>query len=916
MENQSSDLLQSALDDLLQEDFKRFKDKLSHSDFEGKGTIPRGRLENADRTDMKNLLMAFYGAAAAVDVTIDVFTQISLREAAAKLREEREKDYQKKYRDHIQEEYQVIEDRNARLGEHVSLDKRYTELLIVKEHRQREEKEHEIITRGRRHTELMAQRTSHTKISVLFDPDGSRQSPRTVVLQGAAGIGKTMTARKIMLDWAAGKLYQKKFDYVFYINCRKINLFTKQKSVADLLLDNCPNRKGPIKEIFEKPEKLLFIIDGFDELNSLLDIDEVDLCTDPFEKKPVKTVLCSLLRKKVLQKSFLLITTRPTALEKLQQNLRIPRYAEIMGFSGEERKEYFHKFFCDEKKATQAFNFVKENEMLFTMCFVPIVCWIICTVMKQQMERGEDLAQASKTTTSVYCLFLNSLLSDCFTDSIHLQPSKIILWNLCSLAADGILERKILFEEDDLKRHNLSLSNIHSLFLNKSIFQKGIECESVYSFIHLSFQEFFAAMFYVLKEDEETMKKSLSSKKNVNNFLKIYGPSKNNYLMLTVRFLFGLLNKERLNDIEENLNFKTSCEIKLDLLKWFEVEAKNISSLPYKTYEELHDQLELFHCLYEIQEEEFAKSAMENFQEIRLEHIRLTTMDEIALSFCVKNCCSKQSLYLCNCTLGIGEQEEGWIAKLRKWLFPLNPLMKDPRTSTAYALLEGLKDPNCKLKTISLSSCKLSSAFPEDLSPKTLFTNWSLEKLDLSANTLGDLGLKHLCEGLKHPLCKLQILLLWQCRLSAACCEDLSAALSTNQSLTELELSGNELGDSGIKLLCEGLKHPSCKLQKLVVWDCHLTDACCGDLSSLLSTNRSLRELNLSGNNLSYSGLKLLCEGLKHPNCKLEKLDLSEIHIDEKTTKELEVLQKIKPDLSIVHNVASSHQSPAFLKAT
>ncbi|XP_043372692.1 NACHT, LRR and PYD domains-containing protein 3-like [Dermochelys coriacea] len=365
--------------------------------------------------------------------------------------------------------------------------------------------------------------------------------------------------------------------------------------------------------------------------------------------------------------------------------------------------------------------------------------------------------------------------------------------------------------------------------------------------------------------------------------------------------------------MEKKLHCKTSSAIKLDLLKWFEAEAKKISSMPYKTYEELRDQLELFHCLYESQEEEFAKSTMDNFQEIRLEHIRLTTMDEIALSFCVKHCCSKQSLYLCNCTLGIGEQEEGWIAKQRKWLFPLNPLMKDPRTSTAYALLQELNHPNCKLKTISLSSCKLSSVFPEDLSPKILFRNWPLEKLDLSANTLGDLGLKHLCEGLKHPHCKLQILLLWQCHLTAASCGDLSAALNTNQSLTKLELSGNELGDSGIKLLCQGLKHPNCKLQKLVVWHCHLTDACCGDLSSLFSTNRSLRELNLSGgNNLSYSGLKLLCEGLKHPNCKLEKLDLSEIHIDEKTTKELEVLQKIKPGLSIVHNAASRHQNPGL----
>ncbi|XP_065447964.1 NACHT, LRR and PYD domains-containing protein 3-like isoform X2 [Chrysemys picta bellii] len=957
MENQSriNDLLQSALEDLLEEDFKRFKDKLSHSGFKEKGTIPRCRLEKADRIDTKNILIAFYGGDAAVDVTIEILAKINVRGSAAKLKKDREKvlpqekvktskveetrrndrqgdlgpcaeihhakeqgvdnlslkgfDYQKKYREHIQEEYQVIEDKNARMGEHVSLDKRYTELLIVKEHRQREEKEHEIITRGRKHTELMAHQTSLTKINVLFDPSRNQQSPKTVVLQGAAGIGKTMTARKIMLDWAAGKLYQKKFDYVFYINCRKINHVTEEQSIADLVLDNCPNGEGPIKEIFEKPEKLLFLIDGFDELSSLLDIDEVSLCTDPFEKKPVKTVLCSLLRKKVLQKSFLLITTRPTALEKLKQNLKFPCYAEIMGFSGEERKEYFYKFFCDEKKATQAFNFVKENEMLFTMCFVPIVCWIICTVMKQQMEKREDLSQTSKTTTSVYLLFLSTLLTDHFADSI--QQPKTTLWNLCSLAADGILERKILFEEGDLKKHNLSLSNIQSLFLNKNIFQKDTECESVYSFIHLSFQEFFAALFYVLEEDKGTMTKSLSSKKDVNNLLKIYGPSKNNYLMLTVRFLFGLLNKERLNDMEKKLHCKTS-KIKLDLLKWFEAEAKNISLLPYKTYGELRDQFELFHCLYESQEEEFAKSAMDNFQEIRLEHIRLTTMDEIALSFCVKNCCSKQSLYLCNCTLGIGEREEGWIAKLRKWLFPLNPLMKDPRTSAAYALLQGLKDPNCKLKTISLSSCKLSSAFPEDLSPKTLFTNQSLEKLDLSANTLGDSGLKHLCEGLKHPHCKLQTLLLWQCSLTAACCGDLSAALSTNQSLTELELSGNKLGDSGIKLLCEGLKHPSCKLQKLVVWDCHLTDACCGDLSSLLSSNQSLRELNLSGNKLSYSGVKLLCEGLKHPNCKLEKLDLSEIYIDEKTTKELEVLLQIKPGLSIVHNAVSSLQNPGL----
>uniref|UniRef100_A0A8C3SIZ9 NACHT domain-containing protein n=1 Tax=Chelydra serpentina TaxID=8475 RepID=A0A8C3SIZ9_CHESE len=238
----------------------------------------------------------------------------------------------KTYKEHIKKQYQLIKERNSRLGENVNLSKRYTKLTIISKLRCKKEREHEIMASGWRHAKIMTER-----ISVLFDPGRNREIPRTVVLQGAAGIGKTMTARKIMLDWAAGKLYQKKFDCLFYINCREINCVTAEQSVADLLLNNFPDGVRPIKEIFKKPEKLLFIIDGFDELNSLLDIDEVSLCTAPFEKKPVKTVLCNLLRKKVLQKSFLLITTRPTALEKLKQNLKCPSLILSLGVEWRDR---------------------------------------------------------------------------------------------------------------------------------------------------------------------------------------------------------------------------------------------------------------------------------------------------------------------------------------------------------------------------------------------------------------------------------------------------------------------------------------------------------------------------------------------------------------------------------------------------
>ncbi|XP_014383179.1 NACHT, LRR and PYD domains-containing protein 12-like [Alligator sinensis] len=230
---------------------------------------------------------------------------------------------------------------------------------------------------GQRHAEIMYEQERSLTIGDLFAADEKGKTPRIAVLLGAAGIGKTLTAKKIMVDWAAGKLYNEKFDYVFYINCREVNFDTEQGSVADLMLRNCPDRHAPIEAMLGNPERLLFIIDGFDELRFSLAQPEESLCSDPWEKKPMEIVLSSLVWKKVLEKCSLLITTRPAAVEELGQCLHNERYAEILGFSETERREYFDKYFGDKGKARKALNFVKANEMLFTMCFVPIVCWIV-----------------------------------------------------------------------------------------------------------------------------------------------------------------------------------------------------------------------------------------------------------------------------------------------------------------------------------------------------------------------------------------------------------------------------------------------------------------------------------------------------------------------------------------------------------
>ncbi|XP_072892742.1 NACHT, LRR and PYD domains-containing protein 5-like [Hemitrygon akajei] len=175
------------------------------------------------------------------------------------------------------------------------------------------------------------------------------------------------------------------------------------------------------------------------------------------------------------------------------------------------------------------------------------------------------------------------------------------------------------------------------------------------------------------------------------------------------------------------------------------------------------------------------------------------------------------------------------------------------------------------IKHLDLWNCRIQCEGIHRLEPGL----HKCQKLRLGWNTLGDSGAKLVFQSLKNPACKIQKLWLERVGFTDSGANDLVSALSTNRSLTELDVSGNKLGDLGVKLVSAALRNPECKIQKLVLIEVGLTDSGTRDLATTLSTNRSVMALDLNKNRLGDSGVKLVSAALRNPECKIQKLGLN-----------------------------------------
>ncbi|XP_030629222.1 NACHT, LRR and PYD domains-containing protein 3-like [Chanos chanos] len=554
-----------------------------------------------------------------------------------------------KYKELVRSEYAYVTEYNSLPGEHVLLTDRYTELLIIQRHREQTEREEEIRSRGEK---FFSARDSEKYINItveqFFSPDDHGLIPKAVVLQGNSGNGKSFTAQKIMLDWASGTVYAENFNFIFHLKCKEINQISEVKSLVELLRYSQSLTPAQISQILQhSPERVLFLIDGFDELK--LSQDNMSNLSPPLDvQTPAspESTLKALLSGRLLPESFLLVTTRSTATDTLSKLLKKQpqRFTEIMGFSERGVEEYFQRFFKDDQLLqTQAYELVKANETLFTASFIPVICWIICTVFRERHNDGKNSVHDLETTTSIYVDFVSILLEHHCQGLSQSVPS--LLRSLGQLAERGMLEQQVLFDKKSVSETVSDPANIP--FLCKFLFRRKIRQETMFSFMHLSFQEFFTALYYVLMSKEESQMKV----KDLLRPLKTSGYQ--NYisteklpLLPVIQFLCGLFNKDVSSSLMESQSLSVSVTIQDQIKEWIlNFLMKRDMSRAW------HMRMFILHCLYELHEEDFVRKAMDRWENVDLSGSSMRRTDCWVLQYCLQFSPPTTSLNLSRCSI-------------------------------------------------------------------------------------------------------------------------------------------------------------------------------------------------------------------------------------------------------------------------
>uniref|UniRef100_A0AAR2KXX1 B30.2/SPRY domain-containing protein n=1 Tax=Pygocentrus nattereri TaxID=42514 RepID=A0AAR2KXX1_PYGNA len=808
-------------------------------------------------------------------------------------------------------------DRTSLEGDNLLLKDIYTELYVIEGCTGGVNTEHEV-----RRIESFYPKIEEKpiKLSDIFKTRSSKNEFGTKVLTlGIAGVGKTASVHKFILDWAEDKCNQD-LDFILFFPFRELNVIKEERySLWNLLIyfhDEFHN--VDMREILNHKCKVVFILDGLDESKLILHFNQKKL-SKVTEVTTTDKLITNLIKGALLPSALIWITTRPAAAKKIPLEY-IHHVTEIRGFNDPQKEEYFRKRIRDEDQASRIISHIKTARSLHILCHIPVFCSISATVLQEMLKDDKDMKNAPTTLTEMYTRFLlfQTRKKTEKYSTIQQEDGTVPPSERDRLGVEGVLKLgklaflqlqkgQLIFYEKDLKEGGIDVDEavVYSGVCTQ-IFKKD---EKIFSFVHLSFQEFLAAAFVFLTFRDkgnpllQTIMEKIKwmFKHTLGDLLKTAVDkamkSENGHLDLFLRFLCGL-------SLESNQRLLKSLQPEMDIKEESLKDTADYIKRKIKKKKHSEKSINLFHCLSELNDNSLTTEIQEYLNSGDLSTQNLSSTQWSALVFMllmseetqekfelkkyrpsdeglrnllpvVKN--TRRALFAgCNLTVQSSKMLSAALQTENSSLTELDLSNNDLQDSGVELLSAGLKSSDCKLEILRLASCNLGITACESLESVLTLETSSLKELDISSNDLPDSGVEVLSAGLKSSHCQLEILRLASCNLGIKACESLESVLTPETtSLKELDISHNDLQDSGVEVLSAGLKSSHCQLEILRLSGCMITEKGCSSLASALSSNPShLKELDLAYNHPGQSGVKLLSARLDDLHCSLNTLRL------------------------------------------
>uniref|UniRef100_A0A8C2QIR4 NACHT domain-containing protein n=1 Tax=Cricetulus griseus TaxID=10029 RepID=A0A8C2QIR4_CRIGR len=760
--------------------------------------------------------------------------------------------------------------------------------------------------------------------SALQETFDHQLKPVTAVVLGNIGEGKSTFLRKAMLDWASGNLWQNRFQYVFFFSLISLNNIT-ELSLAQLLLSKLSESSEALDDILSNPKRILFILEGFDYLNFDLEL-RTNLCSDWRKHLPTQIVLGSLLQKVMLPESSLLLELGPQSEPKIYPLLQYPKNIIIGGFNS--AMQLYCMLFFNIDKGLEVFKYIQTSKPLFSLCSNPYACWMVCSTLKQQCDRGDRIILPLGTDTILYTMFMLSSFRSVYANCSS-KENRARLKTLCTLAVEGMWKRVFVFNSEDLRRNRICESE-QTVWLQVNFLNTRGDC---FVFYNPALQWYFAALFYFLREDKDKPHPIIGSLPQL--LKEIYACGETQWSMTGI-FVFGIATEIVAAMLKPHFGFIPSKEVRQVILKCFRSLSQGDCSgklspqrlfdglldsqeEPFETqvldlFEEmtidisstdelslakiyllksqklkklhLHIQHRIFSEIYNPEEGDLEEFTQEKTELCRIfQNLQVLDLDSCNFSeTAIQDLCSSMSpplmmplnafkLQRMSCSFMTNFGNGALFPTLLRLphLKSLNLYGTNLSSDVVENMCSVLKCPTCRVEELLLGNCDISSEACGVIA--TSLTKCKVKHLSLVENPLKNEGVMLLCQILKHPSC-VELLMLSYCCLTFIACGHLYEALLCNRSLSLLDLGSNFLEDTGVNILCEALKDPTCCLQELWLSGCYLTTACCEGISAVLLRNKNLKTLKLGNNSIQDTGVQQLCEALRNPECKLQCLGL------------------------------------------